>query len=578
VARSTWIGHSPAAWLVLPGIVYLGLLFVLPLLRLGLISVESPQFTLQQYERIFSTPAYVAVLITTLEISLSVTILCLLLGFPVAYALTTGSKGLRSLLLIGIILPYFTSVLIRTFAWLVLLGRAGVLNETLTKLGIIEMPIPLLYNRLGVLIGMVHVALPLMIFPLFTVMLGIDQRLVKAAKALGASPLRAFLTVFLPLSLPGVIAGTLLVFIYCLGFYITPALMGGLSDTTITMAISAQIIDQLNWGFGSALAIVLLGVVLAVIAAGSRLFPVEQLLGLKTASRATGQVGRRGMRWSGVFMVLAGGVGLIERWLPQIGSRPVRVVAVLIVLVLVLPIAVVVYLSFSSATYLEFPAPGYSLQNYGAFFSDPVWIRSTLTSARVGLMATAIATTVGTMLAYGLVRGRVPARAAVLGLVLSPLIVPAVVIAIATYFLLVRVNLQGTEFGLALAHAVHAIPYVVLVVSANLQGVDLELERAARSLGASAFATFRTITGPLIRPALIVASFFAFLTSFDDIIFVLFLGLGRVNTLPMRMWEGVKQDVNPTISAVASLEMLLAVAIVAVSTMLTRKTAATTPP
>ncbi|BAL13163.1 MULTISPECIES: ABC transporter permease [Bradyrhizobium] len=229
---------------------------------------------------------------------------------------------------------------------------------------------------------------------------------------------------------------------------------------------------------------------------------------------------------------------------------------------------IVAYLSFSASSYFVFPVLHYSLRNYQTYFSDPLWVRATLVSIRVALMAAAMATLLGSMLAFGLSRGGIRGRGAVVALVLSPIILPTIVVAVATYFVLVRVGLQGTELGLALGHAVHAIPYVVVIVVANLRDLNPTYERAARSLGAGPLVTFRTIIVPLVMPALIVAVFFAFLTSFDDVVYVLFLGIGRITTLPMRMWEGIRQDINPTIAAVATLQMVFAATVIITSAVL----------
>lgn len=555
------------AWLLLPGSIFLAVLFVVPLAELLLLSFGMPNWTLANFLRIGGSPAYIAVLRTTLEISISVTALAFVLGYPIAYALTTGGAALRTFLLIAVVLPYFTSVLARTFAWIVILGRGGVINETLLQLGWISQPITMLYNRFGVIVGMTHIALPLMILPMFTVMSSIDQRLLRAARANGASPLAAFVTIFLPLSLPGLIAGILLVFIYCLGFYITPALMGGLSDLTITMAISSQVVDQLNWNFGSALSMVLLLAVLAILWIGSRLFPIERLLGFSDNTVGSQTVARRqmGTHW---LMHVGSAANALDRWLPSMGGQSVPILACFLAVLLLVPVLMVAYLSFSASPYFVFPLPGYSLRNYEAYLSHPLWLRATFASIRVALMAAGIATVLGGMLAFGLARGCIRGRGAMVALVLSPIIMPTVVVAIATYFLLVRVGLQGTEFGLALGHAVHAIPYVVVIVVANLRDLNPTYERAARSLGAGPLVTFRTIVAPLVMPALIVASFFAFLTSFDDVVYVLFLGIGKITTLPMRMWEGIHQDVNPTIAAVATLQMVFAATVIVVGALL----------
>ncbi|MEY9341937.1 putative spermidine/putrescine transport system permease protein [Bradyrhizobium elkanii] len=566
---SSRIRPTPWAWLLLPGSIFLAVLFVVPLIGLLLLSFGMPNWTLANFLRIGETPVYLVVLRNTLEISISVTVLAFILSYPIAYTLTTGGLALRTFLLIAVVLPYFTSTLARTFAWIVLLGRNGVVNQLLLELGWVSQPVTMLYNRFGVILGMTHIVMPMMILPMFTVMSSIDQKLMRAARANGASPLAAFLTIFLPLSLPGLIAGVLLVFIYCLGFYITPALMGGLSDVMITMAISSQILEQLNWSFGAALSVVLLVAVMSVLWIGSRFFPIEQLLGFSEGKVRSEPLGRRQMG-ARLLIRVGSAANALDRWLPSMGGRSVPILASFLAVLLLLPVLIVAYLSFSASSYFVFPLPGYSLRNYEAYLFDSLWVRATVTSVRIALMAAAMATTLGGMLAFGLSRGGMPGRGAMIALVLSPIIMPTVIVAVATYFLLARFGLQGTEFGLALGHAVHAIPYVVVIVVANLRDLNPSYERAARSLGAGSWATFRTIVAPLVMPALIVASFFAFLTSFDDVVYVLFLGIGKITTLPMRMWEGIRQDISPTIAAVATLQMLFATGVIVVGTVLRR--------
>ncbi|MHC4046136.1 ABC transporter permease subunit [Bradyrhizobium xenonodulans] len=564
-------GPTPWAWLLLPGGIFLALLFLVPLAGLLMLSLGMPNWTLARFVRIGGDPVYLAVLRTTLQISLSVTALALVLGYPIAYSLTTSrSSSLRTFLLIAVVLPYFTSVLVRTFAWIVLLGRGGIVNDLLLKFGLISQPISMLYNRASVIIGMTQIVMPLMILPMYTVMSSIDQKLLRAARSNGASPIAAFLTVFLPLSLPGVMAAVLLVFVNCLGFYITPALLGSLSDFTITMQIYSEVVDHLNWGSGSALSIVLLVSVLATLWVGSRFFPVNQLLGLSDDKDGQVTVANPRMRkqW---LMHIGSAANVLDRWLPSLGGCGVSIVSTLLGALLLLPILVVVYLSFSSSAFFEFPAPGYSLHNYQAFISDAGWINATFTSIRVALMATSMAIVLGATLAFGLARGRIPGRGVMVTLVLSPIILPTIVVAIATYFLLARVGLQGTEFGLALGEAVYSIPYVVVLIVANLRDLNPAYERAARSLGAGPAATFRTIIIPLTTPAFIVAAFFAFLHSFDDVVYVLFLGIGVITTLPMLMWQSISQGVDPTISAVATLQVLLAATVIIVSALLRRK-------
>ncbi|WP_128932049.1 ABC transporter permease subunit [Bradyrhizobium zhanjiangense] len=438
------------------------------LTELLLLSFGMPKWTLANFLRIGDNPAYIVVLRNTLEIGVTVTALSFVLSYPIAYSLATGGPVLRTFLMVAVVLPYFTSVLARTFSWVVLLGRNGIVSQIMLELGWVSQPVPMLYNRFGVIVGMTHVIMPLMILPMLTVMASIDQKLLRAARANGASPIAAFLTIFLPLSLPGVVAGVLLAFICCLGFYVTPALLGGLSDVMITMEISAQVVDLLNWNFASALSMVLLVTVLIFLWIGSPFFPIEQPLGFSDDKVGSKAIGRRQL---GTHWLMGGGsvANALDRWLPSMGGRGVPIFAGFLAVQLLLPVLIVAYLSFSASSYFVFPVPSYSLRNYQTYLSDPLWLRATFVSIRIALMAAGMATG---MLAFGLSRGGIRGRGAMIALVLSPIILPTIVVAVATYFVLVRAGLQGTEFGLALGHAVHAIPFVVVIVVANLRDLN----------------------------------------------------------------------------------------------------------
>jgi len=203
----------------------------------------------------------------TFLISFSVTVLCLILGFPVAYLLATLPPGRSNLLMIFVLLPFWTSLLVRTCAWIVLLQSKGVVNDSLQWLGIIDQPLRLIYNRFGVCVAMTHVLLPFMILPLYSSMKAISPAYMRAAASLGAPPLTAFLRIYLPQTLPGIGAGSLLVFILALGYYITPALVGGAADQMISYFIALYTTETANWGLASALGAVLLlaTVVLALV-------------------------------------------------------------------------------------------------------------------------------------------------------------------------------------------------------------------------------------------------------------------------------------------------------------------------
>ncbi|MEP6609034.1 MAG: ABC transporter permease [Burkholderiaceae bacterium] len=231
------------------------------------------------YLRIFSVPVYLKVLANTLSTGLGVTLIALLLGYPMAYLLSTLPTRSATLVMGMVVLPWFTSLLVRSFAWTVLLGQAGVINKALLSLELIDRPLPLLYSIFGVYVATVHILLPYMVLTLYGVMRGIDRSLVRAANAAGASPWRAFVHVYFPLSLPGVAGGCVLVFIMAIGFYITPALLGGPRQMMIAQMIANEMLESLNWGFGAALATVLLVLTAAGLAMFNNIFGLHRFMG-----------------------------------------------------------------------------------------------------------------------------------------------------------------------------------------------------------------------------------------------------------------------------------------------------------
>lgn len=232
--------------------------FLYPVGRLFWGSIFAPEPTLKHYFRILQEPLYFLVLWRTFEIAFIVTVLALLLGYPVALALARVSG--RAAMLIGacVLVPLWTSVLVRSYAWIVLLQRNGVINSTLHDAGLIETPLQLLYTQGAVIVAMTQVLLPFMILPIYSVVRGIPDDLTKAARNLGAGRLQAFIRITLPLSLPGVAAGVLITFILSLGFYITPALVGGPRTLMMSTLIGQQTTELLNWPFAGALSAVLL--------------------------------------------------------------------------------------------------------------------------------------------------------------------------------------------------------------------------------------------------------------------------------------------------------------------------------
>ena len=264
-------------FLVLPALVFLLIIYIYPLAKMILMSLFDPGFTLVHYQEFISTGVYVKVFYNTLKISFFSTLICLIIGYPVSFLLASVSPKTRGLMIVFVVIPFWISLLVRNYAWMVLLGRNGIFNSLLLKLGIISAPLKLMYNAFGMYVGMVHILLPYMIFPLFAVMSGIDWDLIRASRSLGANTFQTFIRVYFPLSIKGISAGCLIVFILAIGFFITPALLGGLKEIMISNVIENQVSNLLTWGFGSALAFVLLTVAVIMIIGFKKYLFLEEL-------------------------------------------------------------------------------------------------------------------------------------------------------------------------------------------------------------------------------------------------------------------------------------------------------------
>jgi putative spermidine/putrescine transport system permease protein len=265
--------------LLAPAVLVVTALLLAPLLWLAWQSVYASGFTFENYARIFSEALYWRSFLLTFRISFEVTVFTLLLGYPVAYAAAGLPRRWSLLVLAMVIVPFWTSVLVRSYAWLVLLQRTGVVNNTLRSLGLIDAPLALANNEIGTLIATVHILLPFMVLPLYAAMQKIPRDLLLAGASLGGTPGYVFRRVFLPLSAPGAAAGAILVFVLCLGFYITPELLGGGRTLMVSMLISRNIELYNEWGAASAISVVLLICVFAILAVGRTIVPLSRLTG-----------------------------------------------------------------------------------------------------------------------------------------------------------------------------------------------------------------------------------------------------------------------------------------------------------
>ncbi len=577
---------------IAPAVLFLAFFFVLPVsLLLGLSFVDDDgALTLDHYQRLWDTPVYAKVLGITLKTAAWTTVLCLLGGYPVAYLLATVAKTTRARLTILVLMPFWTSFLVRTFAWIVLLGRKGAINNFLIDIGLIERPLKMIFNFTGVMVGMSHALMPLAVLTMLSVMEGIDANLSKAGSTMGARGGQTFWRVYFPLSVPGIAAGGMLVFITSLGFFITPALLGGARDTVIVQTIIFQIKEVLNWGFAGAIGVLLMVAVLVIF------FIYDKLLGLSTLSGgearrhnslARNPIGFLGGLLGGLFTRAMGSVcewigAAFDRLFPPrpdrrrragAGRLGVWAVGLVILGFLALPALFVIPVSFTEEGFLGWPPKGFSLQWYQGLVESEVWANAALRSFVVAITSSALGMLLGVPAAFMLARQSFAGKGAVFAFLVSPIIIPNIFIAVGLFFLYSRLGMTGTTAGLILGHTVLAIPYVVITVLAVVKGYDQRLDMAAWTLGANRRQTLSRVTLPMIRSGMIAAFMFAFIISFDELTIALFVTGGEVTTLPKQMWDDALLRVSPTLAAAATLLLVFMSAFILVSEIMRRRAA-----
>ncbi|MBM6595456.1 ABC transporter permease subunit [Microvirga pudoricolor] len=541
----------PGGWIgVLPFLIVLVFLFLIPVATLLKSAFGDGAFTLEHFVRAVEVPVYRSVLLTTLTISGTVALLAVVMSYPLAYLMATSRDTTRNILLVVVLLPFWTSSLVRTTAWIILLQSNGVLNQMLMGSGLTDAPIAFVYNLSGVLIGMTHVLMPFVVLPLYASFRALDVSTVRAAESLGAGPVTTFRRIILPLTAPGVVAGAMIVFMNAVGFYITPALMGGPGQTMIAQMIANNITRELNWGFAAALAIILLAVALGLFALFQRIFGLERLIS-GSGGKSAEPFGTDHRRSPGGWVSVALGL--------------------LVAAFLIAPILIVFPMSLGSSSFLTFPPESYSFQWYENFFTASKWMNALTRSLQVAGITVAVSLLIGTAAAVGLTRIDRRWRGLIEAVFILPMIVPVIILSIGLYYLLVPAGLVGTIWGLALGHIVLASPYVFITVRASLASFDRNLELAAQGLGASWLTMFRRVMLPCIMPGVVGGAIFAFITSFDDVVLALFLTNVRSRTLPKLMYEGVAHEIDPTIIAASGLIIIVTVLVLAANLLISRK-------
>lgn len=526
------------AMLLAPVVALLGVFFGWPILAVllrsldpdGTVTWSSPRISTEHYVTVLTDPTLRDVIVHTVVVAIWATAVTAALAFPVAYLISRLSRQIAVTLLTLILLQFWISILVRLFAYTQVLGREGFINSLAETFGL--GPYDLLFNTTATVIGMVVYLLPYMILILYAGMSGIDLSLVTAAKTLGASPRQAFWRIYVPLVRPSFVTGTLLIFVLSLGFFLTPAVLGGPGDTTVSIYIQQQI-GLYQWGVASAIGILLLVVTLVLYVGAVRAG------GMASALPGGGRAGK----------------GTANREPLRIGAASVLLwlVTLAVLLLLLLPLLVVVPVSFTDTSRLVWPPEGTTTRWYEKVLESPIWLDAMRKSALVATGTAIVATGAGLLLARTMFTLRSAfARSLLLTLVYAPLVVPIILLAIGIYDVETRLGLLGSNVGLTLAHAVLAIPFAFAILHSALSGIDPSVEHAAWTLGASRRRAFWSTVMPNVIPSLVSALLISFITSWDEPVVALFQ-TGLKKTLPVTIFTQLKSGVTPALAAVATM-------------------------
>lgn len=522
-----------------PVFALLAVFFVWPLVTLFVHSVAGGAdhgLTLRRYAEVFHDRLLLHVLWNTVVIAFWATLFTGLLAIPAAYLLSRLRGRLRAILLASIVLPFLVSVLVRLFSFTILLGSNGIINQALQALHLGSPS--LIFNTTGTVIGMVNYLLPYMIFMLYAGMASVNPELLTAARSLGASNWQCTYRVYLPLILPALISAFLLILVLGLGFFLTPAILGGPTDMTAAVYIQQQI-DVFQWDKASAVGIVLL---VATLIGYVLILRVSGISGIGSVAAGSGSKGGAArtepLPWSLLSVLL---------WLAMACT----------LLILVLPLIVAIGASFNTTSLVLFPPNGFTLKWYAAVFQDPTWLNAIFKS--LGVAAGTATLAVALSLAFGrfLLRRKSPiAKSWLMAIAYSPLVVPLILLSVGNFDVQIKLGLIGTWWGLIFIHTVMAFPFGAAIITVALANVDPDLERAAWTLGAKTLRAFWNVVVRGMIPSVLGAWLICFLVSWDEVVIALFQ-TGFHKTLPVVIYAYLNSGIVPTVPAVATMLIAL---------------------
>lgn len=537
VASDVRRGSAFALLRALPIYVWLGVLVLLPnllMLAYSFLGMKNGKLdlvpTLANYQRILSSEGVWLLLWRTLSVSATAAVIAAIIAYPMAlYAnrLTRG-KGLAVML---IIIPLWISLLMRVFAWRIILGENGVINASLISWGVISEPIPaLLYSPFAVLLTFVYVAVPFVFISVFTVVDRIPASLRQAASDCGASDSRVFWTVTWPLSKPGLAIGLALGFLIAIGDYVTPGMVGGLDGTMIGTVIAGQFGIVGNWTYGAALTVTLL------------LF-VTMIMGLLFAL----------MRIKGSAQGDAAGEAMPsprpQNFAGRLRNGAAFVLFCLPFAFLYAPLVLLAVFSFNDSKVQTLPLGAVTLKWYDSMLQNTPMIDALKYSLLIGLSTLAVSIVTGTLFAVLLAYGRLRLRSTMENLLMLPLAVPGVILGISLVLAFHLIQVPPGYFRVVLGHSTFVMPVILSVVLDRLRRLDPSLIEASMDLGASPLATFFRILLPLAGSAIFGGALLGFTLSVDEVVVSAFL-VDHNPTLPVWVWNQMRFGFTPSVNAI----------------------------
>lgn len=522
--------------LVLPALALFALMLFWPLYNIVLRSLHEKGRAalgdgvfLDHYIAVANDDLLRQVVMHSFWLAIVATVITAALAFPTAYIISRLSREFSSLMMIVVLMPFWVSIIVRLFAFTTILGQQGIINSTLGVVGL--GPYPLLYNTFATVTGMVAYLLPYLVLVLVSAMRAMDTSLMTAARTMGASEHRVFFDIYFPQIRPALLSGAVLVFVLGLGFFLTPAILGGPHNLTMPIFIQQQI-QIFQWGKAAAMGIVLLAI---------------SVIGYICAL----QIGGKGI----LTPAQSGTRGAAAE--EPLKLTPVTalcwVALALVMIILVSPLLVVIPTAFSETTQIRFPPVGFTWKWFVEVLTSQTWIDAFMKSVRVGLLTAVVATLCGLALARAGSRiGSSFWKGIIQIVAITPLIVPVILLAIGIFDVQGRLGLIGTDAGLVLAHALLCVPLTFLVLANALSFVDVSMEQAAWTMGAGAARTFWTIIVPSIVPAIVGSLVISFVTSWDEAVIAMFQ-TELDKSLPVAIYSLLRSGITPAVSAVATL-------------------------